>query len=139
MKIVIDTREKEPWDLGSDSIRKCLEAGDYSVEGLEQQVAIERKTLDDLVNTVIHNRERFLAELRKLSLYRHTCVVVEANLEDVLRRLYHSKAHPHSVFGSVLSIIVDYGIPVFFCSNRQVACYFAKEFLQRASRKEHVS
>jgi DNA excision repair protein ERCC-4 len=139
MKFVIDTREKEPWDLGPESIRKKIEAGDYSIEGQEQRVAIERKTLDDLVNTVIHGRDRFYAELRKLAAYPHRCVVVEANLEDVLRHLYHSQAHPQSVTGTVISIIVDFQIPVFFCSNRQVACHFAKSFLERASRKEQQS
>jgi DNA excision repair protein ERCC-4 len=87
--IVIDTREGEPYSFDprlAGAVRRALAAGDYSLAGLEDQVAVERKTLDDFVSTVIHRRRRFRQELRKLSRYRAACVVVEAELLDVLSR-----------------------------------------------------
>ena len=71
--IIIDTREQEPYSFDPRlvvAVRRALPAGDYSVAGLEGCVAVERKTLDDFVSTVIHSRERFREELRKLSGYR---------------------------------------------------------------------
>jgi DNA excision repair protein ERCC-4 len=133
--IIIDTREQEPYSFDprlATAVRRALPAGDYSVDGLDVCVAVERKTLDDFVSTVIHSRERFGEELRKLAVYRAACVVVEAGIGDVLQHRYRGDAHPNAVIGSALSIILDYGIPVFFCTNRQVACHFVQAYLLAA-------
>ena len=133
--IVIDTREQEPYSFDSRlvaAVRRALPAGDYSVEGLEERVAVERKTLDDFVSTVIHARQRFRGELRKLGGYRAACVVVEAGVADVLLHRYRGEAHPNAVLGNVISIILDFGVPVFFCGSRQAACQFVQAYLLAA-------
>jgi ERCC4-type nuclease len=133
--IIIDTREQEPYSFDprvATAVRRALPAGDYSVDGLEAFVAVERKTLDDFVSTVIHSRERFRAELRKLAGYRAACVVVEAGIPDILQQRYRGEAHPNAVLGNALSIILDYRIPVFFCANRQAACHFVQAYLLAA-------
>ena len=133
--IIIDTREQEPYSFDSRlavAVRRALPAGDYSVEGLEERVAVERKSLDDFVSTVIHGRSRFRDELRKLAGYRAACVVVEAGVVDVLLHRYRGDAHPNAVLGNALSIILDYRVPVFFCGNRQAACHFVQAYLLAA-------
>lgn len=133
--IILDTREQEPYSFDPRlvaAVRRALPAGDYSVEGLEECVAVERKTLDDFVSTVIHSRSRFREELRKLGGYQAACVVVEAGLMDVMQKRYRGEAHPNAVLGNALSIILDYGVPVFFCSNRQAACHFVQAYLLAA-------
>jgi ERCC4-type nuclease len=99
------------------------------VDGIEACVAVERKTLDDFVSTVIRQRVRFRRELCKLAGYRAACVVVEAGLLEVLQGRYRGGAHPNAVLGSALSITLDYRIPVFFCSSRQAACQFVQAYL----------
>ncbi|MGC8731352.1 MAG: ERCC4 domain-containing protein [Halothiobacillaceae bacterium] len=136
--IVIDSREKEPYSFDPrliGAVRRALEAGDYSLDGLEDQVAVERKTLDDFVSTVIHRRRRFRQELGKLSRYRAACVVVEAELLDVLSQRYRGQARPEAVVGATLSILLDYGVPVVFCGNRQAACHFTRGFLLAAWKR----
>ena len=133
--IIIDTREQEPYTFDprlAGAVRRALPAGDYSVEGLEQCVAVERKTLDDFVSTVIHARQRFRDELRRLAEYGAACVVVEAGVADVLLRHYRGEAHPNAVLGNALSIILDFRVPVFFCGNRQAACQFVLAYLLAA-------
>jgi len=133
--IIIDTREQEPYSFDSRlavTVRRALPAGDYSLDGFESVVAVERKTLDDFVATVIHSRARFCEELRKLAGYRSACVVVEAGLLDLLQKRYRGGAHPNAVLGSALSLILDYRVPVFFCSNRQAACHFVQAYLLAA-------
>jgi len=132
---IVDTREQEGYSFDSRLVvleRRALPAGDYSVVGLENTVAVERKSLDDFVSTVIHDRARFRNELRKLASYRNACVVVEASVLDILLGHYRGGAHPNAVLGSALSIILDYRIPVFFCSNRQAACQFVQAYLLAA-------
>jgi ERCC4-type nuclease len=63
-------------------------------------VMLERTILEDFVSTVIRSCKRFTRELRRLSEYDATCIVVEADLRDVLGGSYRSGAHPNSVLGS---------------------------------------
>jgi len=136
--VVVDTREQEPYDFDPQCvtvIRRALPAGDYSIEGFEDSVAVERKSLADFVSTVIRGRDRFQKELKRLQSYEAACVVVEASLRDILEGNYRSGAHPNSILGAILSIIVDFGIPVYFCSDRQVACRFVEGYLRRFHRK----
>ena len=138
IRIVVDTREKEPYSFpldGVQTIRRKLVAGDYSLDGFEERVAVERKSLADFVSTVIHARSRFTRELTRLQEFEAACVVVEAGMDDILAGRYRGHAHPNAVFGLTLSIIVDFGIPVYFCGNRQIACRFLYDFLTRYHRK----
>jgi DNA excision repair protein ERCC-4 len=132
--IVVDTREQEPYAFESlrvTSVRRALPAGDYSIAGLETIVAVERKTLDDFVSTVVWSRDRFRRELDRLRDYTAACVVVEADLRQVLKGQYWSNARPASVLGAAIAIIVDSGVPVFFCSDREAARLFVERYLLR--------
>jgi len=136
--VVIDTRERTAYTFDQErtaTVRCKLCAGDYSLAGFERMVAVERKTLDDLVSTVIHARDRFRRELERLAQYEAACIVVEGNLRDVLDRCYRSAAHPNAIVGNIVSIVVRFGIPVYFCSDREAANRFVEAYLLRIHRK----
>jgi ERCC4-type nuclease len=134
LRIVVDTREGQPYNFEPAQVeteRKALPAGDYSLSGHEDFVAVERKTLEDFTNSLIRGRERFLREVERLAKLPHRCVVVEADLADVMGWRYRSGAHPHAVLSAAVSLMVDYGVPVMFCSDRQLALRFTEEYLRR--------
>lgn len=136
--VVVDTREQQPYSFDPahvTCVRRALPAGDYSLEGYEMAVAIERKSLEDFVASAITNQARFARELRALSEYDLRCIVVEASLEDILARRYRSGAHPNSVVGATLAMFVDYGVPVLFCGDRQIACRVVEGILRRYHQK----
>jgi len=136
--IIADTREQHPYEFPCATNRKALAAGDYSVEGLEDRIAVERKSLSDFVHTVIHDHERFGRELSLLSRYDAACVVVEADLDTVLRNQRSDDlrgAKPESVLGAALHVSLQYRIPVFWCGTRQAARAFTEMFLRMAARK----
>ncbi len=136
--IVIDTREQEAYSFSEERaavVRRVLPAGDYSLAGFEDRIAVERKSLEDFVGTVIRGRERFRRELKRLQDYEAACIVVEADLASLLAGRYRAGVHPNAVVGAAMSIIVDYGIPVFFCSDRPTACVFTEAYLLRYHRK----
>lgn len=125
--LLIDTREQKPYtfDRYKDQFarvesRKLL-AGDYSLLTYETKLAVERKSLEDLVNTVIHGRERFREELRKLTFYDHASLVIEATAAQVNSPYSFSKANPASVIGSLQAFSVLYGVHVHFAGNRENA------------------
>jgi ERCC4-type nuclease len=68
---VVDTREKEPLIFNRfESVPGTLISGDYSVLGLEQLFAVERKSIDDLVGCMGENQSRFERELQRLRGFR---------------------------------------------------------------------
>ncbi|WP_438014900.1 ERCC4 domain-containing protein [Sorangium sp. So ce315] len=134
--VVVDTREQRPWRFPEDvaTVRAALPAGDYSVQGFETRIAIERKELGDFVACCTHERERFKRELEKLRAYDFAAVIVEANLADVAAGCYRSRATPQSIIGSAAAITLDY-CPVLFASDREEAARFARLLLTRFARK----
>ena len=93
--VLIDTREQRPWAFanivadaqdGGDGAKPMivttkpatLASGDYSLDGFTDQIAIERKSINDFRSTIVGGRERFERELARLSLLKVAAVVVEA-------------------------------------------------------------
>ena len=131
--IVVDSREQRPWTFDAARVggvvQAALPAGDYSLQGYETQIAIERKSLDDYVQTVVHAQERFARELSLLRAYPRAWIVVEATLDDVLQGRYASRAHPQSVLGLTAGLMTRYGIPVLFASDRPSAIALVETLL----------
>ncbi len=132
-RIIIDTREQAPYGFACATLRRKLDAGDYSVDGQDRLVAVERKSLKDFVTTVIHDFARFAAELEKLAKLPAACVVVEADLDHVLRGLAVADcrgASPESILGAAIHVGLRYGVPVFWCGSRQAARAFTDAYLR---------
>lgn len=139
---MIDTREQKGWTFEPRQVvvsRRKLDAGDYSVAGLEGRVALERKSLGDFVQTVIHDWIRFRKELNRLAGLDAAAVVVEADIGRVYRHEYESEALPASVLGRANGIYLDHGVPVLWWGDRRTAADMAHRFLLLAWRKLHVA
>lgn len=86
-----------------------LETGDYSIEGYESRIAIERKSLDDLYGTLGYGRQRFERELERLAEMECAAVVIEASWPQILGTPpEHSRLSPKTVFRSVNAWEVKY-------------------------------
>jgi len=137
-RIVIDTREQHPYEFPCATVRRKLDAGDYSVAGCEERIAVERKSLADFVHTVIHDADRFRSELERLETYALACIVVEGDLDAVLRGRRQSDLRmvtPGAVLGAALQISIRHHIPVQWCGSRQAACAYTEQFLRMAVRE----
>ncbi len=136
MIFVFDTREKDEYTFGDVvTIKQKLDAGDYSVAGLEDRIAIERKNIDDFVGTVIYHQDRFHEELILLARLEFSAIVVEASLKDILEHRYKSGVHPASVIGAAVAVMVEYRIPIIFAGSRQLACHVTQKILERFALK----
>ena len=119
MIIVVDSREQCPYVFeGRESIIKGLKVGDYSIEGMEDEIALERKTHIDAYGSIGHGRERFERELVRLSEMRYAAIIIETTLHDFLTPPPHSLLNPKSAIGSLLAWSVKFRLPVFFCGDR---------------------
>jgi DNA excision repair protein ERCC-4 len=142
--IVTDSREQLPYPFERfpdvEVITQTLPAGDYSLPGFEDRVAIERKSLDDLVQCLMNGqRDRFERELQRGSHYDLFCVVVEATLHDVSRGRYRSNMNSHAALQSVLAFSVRYRVPFLWCGDRAGGEYVThsliEKYLQELSKR----
>jgi DNA excision repair protein ERCC-4 len=133
--ILVDSREQQKYFF-TKSYTTCLSEGDYSIDKYQGLVAIERKSLDDLVQTLIYNKERFHNELERLTTYEAKCVVVESSFQDLLLGKYVSKALSQSVIGLMMSCSYNYNIPFFFLDSFQDSNRFVLKYLLCFARKK---
>lgn len=134
MKLLVDTREQKPFAFERFQVeveRATLPAGDYSLPGFEDRVAIERKELNDLIGCLTSGRDRFERELSKLRFYDLAAVVVEASLEDVSKGRYRSEMKPHAALQSIFSFCVQYRVPFVWAGNRAGAEYATFSLLEK--------
>jgi ERCC4-type nuclease len=141
--VLVDTREKYPFDFGrfpnwiADGKRQTLKTGDYSVEGMETLLVLERTTLTDLITTLIQQRARFFKICEKMTKYRWRAVLIEASYEDVKSPYgeeYNTLAHPNAVSGTLDALEARFGIPVIYTSRyrplaeEKAASWLSKHF-----------
>ena len=142
--ILVDTREKNPFDfsglrnwIGGEK-SSALKAGDYSIEGMETLLVLERKTLTDLITTLIQQRTRFFKQCEKMIKYRWRALLIEASYEEIKspydRDEYNTSAHPNAVSGTLDALEARFGIPVIYTSiyrplaEEKAASWLSKHF-----------
>jgi len=137
--LIQDSREQFGWGplFKSGYVVSGLAYGDYSVAGLEHLIAIERKSLPDLLGSLTHGRERFEAELKRARSLHKFFVVVECSLKDLLVEDFGklSRANSRSIWGTICVWSTRYH-PIVLAGNRVDAARlceglllgYAKEF-----------
>jgi DNA excision repair protein ERCC-4 len=114
--VIVDTREQEPLVfLRLQAIRGTLATGDYSIAGLTELFAVERKSIPDLVACCMgENRERFERELHRLRGFRFKRLLVVGSEEAILAERYRSNIKPQAVLATLGALEVRYDVPVIF-------------------------
>ena len=78
---LVDTREQRPFDLSPlQCERASLVTADYTIKGLEDFIAYERKSLSDLVGCVGIDRVRFEKVITRMLSYECRGLVVRGLL-----------------------------------------------------------
>jgi ERCC4-type nuclease len=141
--VIVDSREQHPWPLLAShpnwiggEFRAVLKCGDYTLQGMENLLALERKSLADLVDCTVTSRARFLACCRRLAKLRWKAILIEASYEDIKRGWdtdeIMSAVHPNSVCGFLDAIEAKFGIPVILTSrDRTLATERAASWLSK--------
>ena len=135
--------------------RMNLPDGDYGIYGMIGHCAVERKSMDDMYNTIalcvkqrseagkggVNNETtRFERELASLNEMPNAAVVIEAGLQDVMNpRLrypsFRSKLNPRSAFGMITEWQVRFPCVQFvFAGSRRLAEIWTFYYLERVWR-----
>jgi len=137
-KIIIDYREKNSLvastlvELGFEIEFRELKVADYLVNN----VAIERKTVSDFVNSIIN--KRIIRQLQELQQYDNKLLIIEGIDEQ---ELYSDNAenkmiHANAIRGFLLSVTLKHKIPVILTKNYEDT---AKYLAVLANKKEKES
>lgn len=90
-------------------VRGTLKTGDYSIQGFEDQITVERKSPEDLIKTISHGRERFIRELQRMEALDRAFVIVEAEWGPTLKMCRDFTGfNPRSLDSSILSWQLKY-------------------------------
>lgn len=144
MTILVDTREQRPFNFeheryGVQIQQGALTVGDYSLVGLTDKVAVERKELSDLVLCLGRERERFERELQRGAALDAFAVVVEASWADLAGGNFRSQLNPHAACQSTLAFMARYRVPFLFAGSRPAAEYsvwgFLRQYLEGARKR----
>ena len=146
LTVITDTREQTELDFSKfrdvESVQKGLKTGDYSVEGYEDQICFERKSIPDLVGTLIGGHERFLREMDRMKSFDAKYILVERTPD---RLYWYCDQHGweykfNTIIQSLLAYAYHYGVRVRFCKDREdMADYIvrkSREFLKTKGGKD---
>ena len=144
MQIIVDSREQLPFNFSHERYdvqiqQGTLTVGDYSLRGLEDKVAVERKSLPDLVQCLGRERSRFERELQRGQALDAFAVVIEASWPDLAGGNFRSQLNPHAACQSVLAFMARYRVPFLFAGSRPAAEYsswgFLRQYLEGARKR----
>jgi hypothetical protein len=97
-QVIMDTREQKGFEFFQEekkpgrcqclgTVRECLDAGDYSIKGMENLIRIEKKYgFSELIGNMTpkESKERFEREMEKLKDIKYKYLVIESSLSDDL-------------------------------------------------------
>lgn len=92
--IIKDTREQDGYTFEPSSsryhtckgmINRKLDTGDYSIEGLEDKLCIERKaSVVEFANNIGHDTVRFTKEIERMKSFPFRFIILEFSLSDLM-------------------------------------------------------
>jgi len=139
-RIIRDTREQKGKGWNFRASANCygqkvqkLDVGDYTVEGMEDILMIERKTLGDLWGTLgpQKNYQRFLREMDRAKDHRIKFLIVEATLADVDRGYSYSQVPVNNIHAKLISLQAKHNLHVIFAGRQDRARAYVRRLMSK--------
>lgn len=150
--ILADTRDKKPWYFEEDeyfkgTARKKVDYGDYSIEGLEDLIFIERKaSCAELAKNI--TEDRFHRLLNTGSNFKYKYIIVECPLQNLLEYPAHEnfsneikqkiKIHPNLLLAYIVKVMITYDIHIIFAGNAKGGQKLAYRILRQILKNESI-
>jgi len=135
-KIIIDIHEKNSLvpsylkELNSIIEFKKLDVGDYLINN----IAIERKTNSDFISSMLN--KRIITQLNNLKKYKKFLLIIEC-LD--LKNLEKTKIKPNAIKGFLLSISLNYNIPVIQTQDQKQTAEYLNLLAKQQIKKQEIS
>jgi ERCC4-type nuclease len=119
-----------------------LKTGDYSLVGYEDLIVIERKSREDLWQSIFHARRNFVGRLERMQSFAWSGIMVEASWDAMLVNPSFAHGNPKSLSRTIQSWLIKYPRTHWIMApDRDWAEALAFRLLQRfwAERREEAS
>jgi ERCC4-type nuclease len=89
--VIKDTREQDGYFFSAFNtcagmIEQKLDTGDYTIQGFEDKICIERKgCVEELAVNLGQKKQAFLNEIERMKVFPHKFLVLEFSLEDLVK------------------------------------------------------
>lgn len=135
-KIIIDYREKNCLvpshlkKLGFEIEFKELKVADYIVK----ETAIERKTIDDFISSMIN--KRLINQLEELQQYPNKLLIIEGFEHQELYNDKNKKGvNANALRGFLLSILLKHKVPIIFTKNQEDTAKFIETLAKKQTKE----
>jgi DNA excision repair protein ERCC-4 len=146
--VLRDTREQSPWSFNGIILSKrlwvirwqlaTLATGDYSIDGMQDRLLIERKSAADFTGSVTGGAARFKREHERMAEVvaagGFACVVIEGDMAricDDLDAEVGRRVNSDHILGACASWPARYRVPWFFAGDRRRAELLAFRILMK--------
>ena len=132
--VIKDTREQEgyhfsKYDKCEGMVERKLDTGDYSIEGLEEKICVERKASpEELATNLGQKKHAFMNEIERMKPFPHKFIILEFSLQDLVdfpegSRIPESQKAKVKISGKyMLKMLMEFqikdNIHVVFCGNK---------------------
>ncbi len=131
--IIIDKREKNSLIISElieqrQEIRlEFLKVADYIIGN----IAIERKTISDFINSMLN--KRLLRQIEELKQYPQQFLIIEGVDDHPLYEF--GKINPNAIRGMMLSVMLDFKVPIILTKNYEDTVKFLILLEKRQKKK----
>ena len=123
-----------------------LDTGDYTIQGLENQICIERKgSIEELAINLGQQKHPFLNEIGRMEAFPHKFLILEFSLESLINfpdrtRIPSDKKDTLKITGKyMLKCLMEFqlynNVHVMFCGDKQNAFLLVSSLLKRLNEK----
>ncbi len=148
--VVKDTREQKGYwfsnyDKCGGMVDRKLDTGDYSIEGFEDVLCIERKaSVSEIANNMGKKKDSFHREIERMDKFRFPFLICEFSLDDVmnfpegsdipLQKRQFMKISPKYLLKCFMDYQVNYNVKVLFCGNKDNAFRVVNSLCKRVNQ-----
>jgi ERCC4-type nuclease len=145
--VIKDTREQDGYFFSAFNtcagmIEQKLDTGDYTIQGFEDKICIERKgCVEELAVNLGQKKHAFLNEIERMIVFPHKFLVLEFSLEDLVkfpdetRIPIKNKASLKITGKYMLKCLFEFqlynDIHILFCGNKYNAFLAVSSILKR--------
>lgn len=151
--IIKDSREQEGYTFEPSSSKyhtckgmvvKKLETGDYSIEGLEDKLCIERKSsVTEFANNIGQDKYRFMQEIERMKSFPYKFIIFEFSLTDLMnfpegsgikeKDFHKIKITNTYMLKTIMEFQLFHGIHVIFCDSKKNAKWAVLSIIKRVN------
>jgi ERCC4-type nuclease len=117
--VLIDSRERKPFSFPGCKTRvTLLRAGDYSIAGRVEGVAIERKgSAEEFARNCGSDWGRQRRALDRLAMIPYRAIVAQFTMNALMKGSMYGRVPVETILARLSEITLDMGIPVLFAGE----------------------